>query len=132
LIEIEYIVKDKHGMERLRTADKKAADAYDKALEIADRLGQLLREDQVLPDLPDVDLEELTIYLARNARNVERVLKGKAPEPTPPSGKRENQPESTTEKPAKDADSKVTELKLAPTVSVSKSPVGPEPAAPTA
>jgi len=68
LIEIEYIVKDKHGMERLRTADKKAADAYDKALEIADRLAQLLREHQVLPNLPEPDLEELTIYLARNAR----------------------------------------------------------------
>ena len=113
MIEIEYIVKDKHGMERLRTADKKAADAYDKALEIADRLAQLLREDQVVPDLPDRDLEELTIYLARNARNVERVLKGKEPEPSPPSGKRENRLELTTDTPAGDTDSKVTELKRA-------------------
>lgn len=114
MIEIEYIVKDKHGTERLRTADKKAADAYDKALEIADRLAQLLREDQVLADLPDADLEELTIYLARNARNVERVLKGKEPEPTPPSGEREDRSEPTAEKPAKDAESNVTELKRAP------------------
>jgi dsDNA-binding SOS-regulon protein len=114
LIEIEYIVKDKHGTERLRTADKKAADAYDKALEIADRLAQLLREDQVLPVLPDPDLEELTIYLARNARNVERVLKGKEPESTPPSGEREDHSEPTAEKPAKDAESNVTKLKRAP------------------
>ena len=113
MIEIEYIVKDKHGMERLRTADKKAADAYDKALEIADRLAQLLREDQVLPDLPNADLEELTIYLARNARNVERVLKGKEPEPTPPPGEREDHSEAATEQPAGDADSNVTELKRA-------------------
>ncbi|WP_295439278.1 hypothetical protein [uncultured Thiodictyon sp.] len=56
MIEIEYIVKDRHGVERLRTADK------------------------VLPSLPDGDLEELTIYLARNVQNVERVLKGKVPE----------------------------------------------------
>ena len=111
MIEIEYIVKDKHGMERLRTADKKAADAYDKALEIADRLAQLLREDQVLPNLPEPDLEELTLYLARNARNVERVLKGKAPEPTPPSGEREGHPAPITEPPATDVDSKVTPLK---------------------
>ncbi len=80
LIEIEYIVKDNNGVERLRTTDKKAADAYDKALEVADRLAQLLRDDSVLPDLPEGQLEELTIYLARNARNVERVLKGKEPE----------------------------------------------------
>ncbi|WP_338073132.1 YebG family protein [Halochromatium salexigens] len=113
-VEIEYIVKDKHGTERLRTADKKAADAYDKALEIADRLAQLLHDDQVLPVLPDADLEELTIYLARNARNVERVLKGKEPEPTPPSGEHEDHTELTAEKPAKDAESNVTKLKRAP------------------
>ena len=82
MIEIEYIVKDQNGVERLRTTDKKAADAYDKALENADRLAQLLRDDNVLPNLADTDLEELTIYLARNAKNVERVLRGKAPEPS--------------------------------------------------
>jgi dsDNA-binding SOS-regulon protein len=80
VIEIEYIVKDKQVVERLRTADKKEADAYDKALEVADRLAQLLRDDQVVPNLADEDLEELTIYLARNARTVERVLKGKEAE----------------------------------------------------
>jgi len=85
VIEIEYIVKDRNGVERLRTTDKKAADAYDKALDNADRLAKMLREDQVLPALADNDLEELTIYLARNARNVERILRGKEPEPTPPT-----------------------------------------------
>jgi dsDNA-binding SOS-regulon protein len=80
MIEIEYIVKDRNGVERLRTADKKAADAYDKVLENADRLAQLLRDDAVLPTLGDGELEELTIYLARNARSIERILKGKAPE----------------------------------------------------
>lgn len=113
MIEIEYIVKDKHGMERLRTADKKAADAYDKALDIADRLAQLIRDDQVLPDLSDGELEELTIYMARNARNVERVLKGKEPEPSPPSGKRDDRSDSAPAKPESDAESNVTELKVA-------------------
>ena len=36
--------------------------------------------DPHLPELSDSDLEELTIYLARNAKNVERALKGKEPE----------------------------------------------------
>ncbi len=80
MIEIEYIVRDNKGAERLRTADKKAADAYDKALENAERLQQLLRHDKVLPDLSDGDLEDLTIYLALNAKNIERTLKGKEPE----------------------------------------------------
>jgi dsDNA-binding SOS-regulon protein len=82
VIEIEYIVKDNQGVERLRTADKKEADAYDKALEVADRLSQWLRDEQVVPNLPDEDLEELTIHLARNARAVERILKGKEAEPS--------------------------------------------------
>lgn len=47
MIEIEYIVKDRHGVERLRTADKKAADADDRVLENAERLAQLLRADSV-------------------------------------------------------------------------------------
>ncbi len=80
MIEIEYVVKDQKGVERLRTTDKKAADAYDKALETAERLADLLRHDRVLPSLSEHDMEDLTIYLARNARNVERILKGKGPE----------------------------------------------------
>ena len=79
MIEIEYVVRDQKGVERLRTTDKKAADAYDKALETAGRLADLLRDDRVLPGLAEPDLEELTIYLARNARRVERILKGKEP-----------------------------------------------------
>ncbi|MCG7531535.1 YebG family protein [Psychrobium sp. MM17-31] len=80
MIEIEYIVKDKRGVEKLRTADKKAADAYDKALDNAELLQQLLRHDNVLPKLKEDDLETLTIYLALNAKNVEKALKGKQPE----------------------------------------------------
>jgi dsDNA-binding SOS-regulon protein len=80
VIEIEYVVRDQKGAERLRTTDKKAADAYDKALESAERLAELLRHDKILPNLPESDLEELTIYLARNAKTVERILKGKSTE----------------------------------------------------
>jgi dsDNA-binding SOS-regulon protein len=92
VIEIEYIVKDKQGVERLRTADKKAADAYDKALETADRLAQLLRDERVVPNMADQDLEELTIFLARNARTVERLLKGKESTPVERTEKTVQQP----------------------------------------
>lgn len=85
MIEIEYIVKDNNGIERFRTQDKKAADAYDRMLENAQRLAQLLRSDAVLPTLSEADMEELTIYLVRNAPIVERIFKGKTIEthPTP-------------------------------------------------
>jgi dsDNA-binding SOS-regulon protein len=85
MIEIEYIVKDSKGVERLRTSDKKEADAYDRILENAERLAEMLRADQVVPSLPDAELEELTIYLARRARDVERILKGKPPERDEPA-----------------------------------------------
>ncbi|MBK1644788.1 hypothetical protein CKO25_09020 [Thiocapsa imhoffii] len=80
MIEIEYIVKDRRGVERLRTADKKAADAYDRILENAEHLAAWLRTEAVLPDLPETQLEELTLHLARHARTVELILKGKTVE----------------------------------------------------
>jgi dsDNA-binding SOS-regulon protein len=80
MIEIEYIVRDQKGVERLRTTDKKAADAYDRALESAERLAELLRQDEVVPGLSEREMEDLTIYLVRNAKAVERILKGKSVE----------------------------------------------------
>jgi dsDNA-binding SOS-regulon protein len=100
MIEIEYIVKDSKGAEQLRTTDKKAAEAYDKALDNAERLQELLRHDKVLPNLSESDLEELTIYLALNAKNVDRILKGKAPEL---SGSEDNSPKSANVAPIKTA-----------------------------
>ena len=97
MIEIEYIVKDRRGVERLRTADKKAADAYDRILENAERLAQWLRADQVLPNLPEPDLENPTIDLARHARAVEQILKG-TPVARAPSAEPDSAPESRPEK----------------------------------
>jgi len=78
MIEIEYIVKDHHGIERLRTQDKKAADAFDRMLENAERLAQLLRAEGIARELSETGMDELTFYLVRNAATVERILKGKA------------------------------------------------------
>ena len=86
MIEIEYIVRDRRGVERLRTADKKAAEAYDRILENAERLADWLRAGSVLPSLPDDDLETLTVHLARHAREVELILKGKPVEPESGAG----------------------------------------------
>jgi len=96
VIEIEYIVRDRRGVERLRTADKKAAEAYDRILENAERLADWLRAGSVLPSLPDDDLETLTVHLARHAREVELILKGKLVEPESDAGP-ESAPESGPE-----------------------------------
>jgi hypothetical protein len=45
------------------------------------RMADWLRAGSVLPSLPDEDLETLTVHLARQAREVELILKGKSVEP---------------------------------------------------
>ena len=50
-----------------------------------------------MPNLPDADLENLTIYLARHAREVEQILKGKPVEREPDAGLAST-PESLPEK----------------------------------
>jgi dsDNA-binding SOS-regulon protein len=97
MIEIEYIVRDRRGVERLRTADKKAAEAYDRILENAERLADWLRAGSVLPNLPDEDLETLTVHLARHAREVELILKGK---PVEPESATESRPDPKPNEPA--------------------------------
>jgi dsDNA-binding SOS-regulon protein len=55
-----------------------------------------LRHDKILPNLPESDLEELTIYLARNAKTVERILKGKSAEIEPAEEEPEAAPKVAT------------------------------------
>jgi|AMWB02.1.fsa_nt_gi dsDNA-binding SOS-regulon protein len=51
---------------------KKEADAYDKILDAAADLAALIERGAIRIDADD--LEELTIYLARNARRVKAIL----------------------------------------------------------
>ena len=52
---------------------KRQADAYDRILEAAGALAELIELSGI--EIDEDDLEELTIYLARNARKVKAVLK---------------------------------------------------------
>ncbi len=52
---------------------KKEADAYDKILEAAGDLAELIELSKI--EINELDLEELTIYLARNALTVKNILK---------------------------------------------------------
>jgi len=52
---------------------KKEADAYDKILEAAGYLAELIELSKI--EIDEFDLEELTIYLARNAPTVKKILK---------------------------------------------------------
>lgn len=73
-IEIRYIVKHK-DKEMLVTSDKKAADQYDKMLEVAENLSEFVRHSGLKID--EDALEELTIRLASEKDAVQKLLKGK-------------------------------------------------------
>ena len=52
---------------------KREADAYDKILEAAAALAELIESSAI--EIDEYDLEELTIFLAGNAAEVRRILK---------------------------------------------------------
>ena len=56
-----------HGM------SKREADAYDKILEAAAALAELIESGAI--EIDEYDLEELTIFLARNAAGVRKILR---------------------------------------------------------
>jgi dsDNA-binding SOS-regulon protein len=72
-VSIQYVVTHK-GVEKLVTADKKAADQYDKMLDIADNLQHYLSEKG--SGLKESDLESLAFGLAQNKDIVIKLLKG--------------------------------------------------------
>jgi dsDNA-binding SOS-regulon protein len=53
---------------------KRQADAYDRILEAAGALSELIELSAI--DIDEDDLEELSIYLARNAPAVKTILRG--------------------------------------------------------
>jgi hypothetical protein len=72
-VSIQYVVTHK-GVEKLVTADKKAADQYDKMLDIADNLQHYLSEKG--SGLKESELESLAFELAQNKDIVIKLLKG--------------------------------------------------------
>ncbi|QJR80644.1 YebG family protein [Alteromonas pelagimontana] len=72
-ISTQYVVTHK-GVEKLVTSDKKAADQYDKMLEVADNLAGYIHAKGIKLEVDTA--EELSILLAKNKDIVARLLKG--------------------------------------------------------
>lgn len=56
--------------------DKKAADAYDKMLDAADRLAAFIKEEAPPLDLGPEVIDDLSVFLAKNGPEVSKILKG--------------------------------------------------------
>jgi uncharacterized protein len=53
---------------------KRQADAYDRIIEAAEALAELIEQSTI--EIGEDDLEELTVHLARHAPAVKAILKG--------------------------------------------------------
>lgn len=71
----QYVVTHK-GVEKLVTTDKKAADQYDKMLDIADGLAAYIDAKGI--SLDDELAETLTVMLSKNRTTIGKLLKGTA------------------------------------------------------
>lgn len=58
----------------MQPIDKKAADAYDKIMDAAADLADLIEKSGI--EMDEYVLEELTIYLVSHADHVKKILKG--------------------------------------------------------
>ena len=72
-ITTQYVVSHK-GVEKLVTTDKKAADQYDKMLDVADNLAVYIEAKGI--KLDEAVAEELSIMLAKNKDTLTKLLKG--------------------------------------------------------
>ena len=72
-VEIKYVVV-RNGEEKMTFVSKKEADAYDKMLDMADELGQLLQQGPV--SLDENQCEALGLYLATQLEPLSQILKG--------------------------------------------------------
>lgn len=70
---IRYIV-ERNGEEKMTFVSKKEADAYDKELDIAENLQDLLGKAEF--HLDEAAIEAVSLYLARNGDEINLILKG--------------------------------------------------------
>jgi dsDNA-binding SOS-regulon protein len=77
-VESRFVVI-RNGVEVQTFMDKKAADEYDKMLDMADNLTELLGQSEL--NLDEQQLEDLTIFLAQQREDVLIALQAKKPKP---------------------------------------------------
>lgn len=73
---VRYVV-ERNGVEKMTFTSKKEADAYDKLLDIAEALEEMLENCPV--ELAAEQREELALYLANQKDPLQQVLKGGKP-----------------------------------------------------
>ncbi|WNC73175.1 YebG family protein [Thalassotalea psychrophila] len=99
-VESRFVVI-RNGVEVETFMDKKAADEYDKMLDMADSLSDLF--DQSSLQLAEKEVEEISVFIAKHREDVLVALQAKKPKPKPivPAAKVDEVIEEATVKPVK-------------------------------
>ncbi|MBD1582928.1 YebG family protein [Pseudoalteromonas sp. S16_S37] len=85
---VKYVV-ERNGVERMTFTSKKEADAYDKMLDMAESLEQMLTKVDV--PLSEQQVESLALEIAKQKDDFLAVLKGAKP-PTNQTGSKKEKP----------------------------------------
>lgn len=95
-----FIIRDGVELDKVFT-DKKEAEAFDKMLDAADKLTEIIRQAELPEKLSEKTIQEVAICLAKKAPDVVLALKGvkfavakPSPSEKPESGKAEPQPDA--------------------------------------
>jgi dsDNA-binding SOS-regulon protein len=96
---VKYVV-ERNGVERMTFTSKKEADAYDKMLDVAESLEQMLTKVDV--PLSEQQVESLALEIAKQKDQFLAVLKGGKPEPVKKT-KAANKPQAENVTPLKEA-----------------------------
>jgi len=99
---VKYIVV-RNGEEKMTFATKKEADAYDKMLDIADRLFDFLNQAEI--KLDDTQQEEISLLMAERRDEIMPILRGIAPKKAPAKAPAQKAPAKTASKKAATAKS---------------------------
>ena len=96
---VKYLV-ERNGEEKMTFTSKAEADAYDKMLDMADELFELLGKSDLLED--EGKQEDLAMFLAQNKEEVLYALGAKR-KPAPKKAKKVEAVEDTADEPQEDA-----------------------------
>jgi len=102
-VESRFVVI-RNGVEVQTFMDKKAADEYDKMLDMADNLSEMLADAPI--ELSEKMTEELSIFFAQNREDVLIALQAKKAKVAKPTPKQEELSETTAQAKTKPAASK--------------------------
>ena len=93
---------------------KKEAEAYDKMLDAAENLAAFIKQSDLQIDLDAETIEQVAICLAKNAPEVNKILKGVKPyTPISPAAEKSEKPSDTAPAKAKKAPGRKSKAKPA-------------------